>query len=69
MSKANELISEHTATAEGVNLTCIPIYYLEPNTRIYVDGIGDCTLDRISYNLSYNGTMSISGNKILKTFY
>lgn len=69
VSKANELISEHTATAEGVNLTCIPIYYLEPNTRIYVDGIGDCTLDRISYNLSYNGTMSISGNKILKTFY
>lgn len=69
VSKANELISEYTATAEGVNLTCIPIYYLEPNTRIYVDGIGDCTLDRISYNLSYNGTMSISGNKILKTFY
>lgn len=69
VSRANELISEYTATAEGVNLTCIPIYYLEPNTRIYVDGIGDCTLDRISYNLSYNGTMSISGNKILKTFY
>lgn len=69
VSKANELISEYTATAEGVNLTCIPIYYLEPNTHIYVDGIGDCTLDRISYNLSYNGTMSISGNKILKTFY
>lgn len=69
VSRANELISEYTATAEGVNLTCIPIYYLEPNTRIYVDGIGDCTLDRISYNLSYNGAMSISGNKILKTFY
>lgn len=69
VSRANELISEYTATAEGVNLTCIPIYYLEPNTHIYVDGIGDCTLDRISYNLSYNGTMSISGNKILKTFY
>lgn len=69
VSRANELISEYTATAEGLNLTCIPIYYLEPNTRIYVDGIGDCTLDRISYNLSYNGTMSISGNKILKTFY
>ena len=69
VSRANELINEYTATAEGVNLTCIPIYYLEPNTRIYVDGIGDCTLDRINYNLSYNGTMSISGNKILKTFY
>lgn len=69
VSRANELISEYTATAEGINLICIPIYYLEPNTRIYVDGIGDCTLDRISYNLSYNGTMSISGNKILKTFY
>lgn len=69
VARANELISEYTATAEGVNLTCIPIYYLEPNTRIYIDGIGDCTLDRISYNLSYNGTMSISGNKILKTFY
>lgn len=69
VSRANELINEYTATAEGVSLTCIPIYYLEPNTRIYVDGIGDCTLERISYNLSYNGTMTISGNKILKTFY
>lgn len=69
ISRANELINQYAATAEGINLTCIPIYYLEPNTCIYVDGIGDCTLEKISYNLSYNGTMTISGNKILKTFY
>lgn len=69
IAKANELIYQHTAIIEGLQLTCIPIYYLQPNTRIYVAGQGDYTLDKISYSLAYNGTMSITGNKILKQFY
>lgn len=69
VSKANELIYQHTATVEGISLTSIPIYYLQPNTRIYVKGQGDYTLDKITYSLNYNGTMSLSGNKIMKQFY
>ena len=69
ISKANELIYKHTATVESISLTSIPIYYLQPNTRIYVKDQGDYTLDKITYSLNYNGTMSLSGNKIMEQFY
>ena len=69
VSKANELIYQHTATVENISITSIPIYYLQPNTRIYVKDKGDYTLDKITYSLNYNGTMSLSGNKIMKQFY
>ena len=68
VSKANELIYQHTATVESISLTSIPIYYLQPNTRIYVKGQGDYTLDKITYSLNYNGTMSLTGTKIMKNF-
>lgn len=69
ISRVNELISQHTAMTEGISLNCIPIYYLEPNTRIYVKGKGDYVLTKISYQLNYNGTMSLSGTKITESFY
>ena len=68
-SKVNELIYQHTIGTETISITSIPIFYLEPNTRIYVQGYGDYTLDKISYSLNYNGTMNISGVKINKQFY
>ena len=68
ISKANELIYQYTATVESISLTSIPIYYLQPNTRIYVKGQGDYTLDKITYSLNYNGTMSLTGTKIMKNF-
>ena len=69
IQKINELIYQHTITTTSITLTSLPIYYLEPNTRIYVEGYGDYTLDKISYSLNYNGTMSLSGTKINKEFY
>ena len=69
ISRANDLIYQHTIGTETLSVTSIPIYYLEPNTRIYVEGYGDYTLDKISYSLNYNGTMNISGTKINKQFY
>ena len=69
VSKANELIYQHTASVEGISITSIPIYYLQPNTRIYIKNYGDYTLDKISYSLAYNGTMTLNGNKIMKQFY
>ena len=69
VAKANELIYQHTATVESISLTSIPIYHLQPNTRIYIKGQGDYTLDKITYSLNYNGTMSLNGNKIMKQFY
>ena len=69
IEKINELIYQHTAITEPLQITSIPIYYLQPNTRIYIEGHGDYTLDSIQYNLAYNGTMQLTGNKILKQFY
>ena len=69
ITKANDLIYQHTISTEALSITSVPIYYLEPNTRIYVEGYGDYTLDKISYSLNYNGTMNISGVKINKEFY
>lgn len=69
IAKANELIYQNTAISEGISITSIPIYYLQPNTRIYIKGQGDYVLDKISYSLNYNGTMTINGSKIFKQFY
>lgn len=69
ISKINELIYQHTATAETISITSIPIYYLQPNTRIYIKNHGDYVLDKITYSLNYNGTMQLSGNKVIKEFY
>ena len=65
IERANEFINQYCLIPESINITAIPIYYLQPNTVVQIYG-EDYTLDKISYNLSYNGTMSITCNKILK---
>ena len=69
IAKANELINQYTANVESLSITSIPIYYLQPNTRIYIKDQGDFTIGKISYSLAYNGTMNISATKINKWFY
>lgn len=69
ISKANDLIYEYACCQEGVNITSVPIYHLEPNTRIYVEGIGDLILNKISYNLSHGGTMSLTCTKVIQSIY
>ena len=72
--KIKELLYLHTNYNESISLTVIPIYHLEPNTRITVHdeelGIGgDYVIKSISLPLAYNGTSSISATKIVeKTF-
>jgi hypothetical protein len=52
----------------------LPIYYLEPNTRIFVkdenSGIdGEYIINRITIPLQYQGTMSISATKVVERLY
>ena len=66
--KINELLYAHTYTADQLNITAVPIYYLEPNSRIYIRDqetglIGDYIISRINYQLNYNGTMTITASK------
>lgn len=61
----------YTTYNEQVSLTLLPIYYLEPNTRITIEsskcGIhGDYIIKSISLPLDINGTMTVSCTKALE---
>lgn len=62
------LLYNHSYCIESVSITSVPIYYLDVNTRIYINdkqrGIdGEYIISKISFPLSYNGTMNITATK------
>ena len=62
---SRDLLYQYTNYAESISIQSVPIYYLEPNTRITVydmkSGIyGDYIIKNISLPLDAGGTMSIS---------
>lgn len=62
---------QYTTFNEQVSLTTIPIYYLEPNTRITIRDLatgiyGDFMIKSISLPLDINGTMNIICTKALE---
>lgn len=64
----DNLLYTHTYYCESITLSCIPIYYLEPNVRISVldttSGInGEYIIKSYSIPLAYNGSMSITATK------
>lgn len=66
--RLDELLYQHGYCIESVTINAIPIYYLEPNSRIYVDdkdsGInGYYNVSKITLPLTYNGTMSLTATK------
>lgn len=68
--KIKELLIQHTHYNEAITLNTIPIYYLEPNSRIHIDdaeiGInGDYIINTISLPLTI-GTSSISCVKCIE---
>lgn len=70
----NELINVHSYCVEGLNISAIPIYNLEPNSLIHIhneeNGInGKYQVTRISIPLTYNGMMQISATKIIDAIY
>lgn len=66
-SFARNLIYQHTNTADVINISCLPVYTLEPNTLIYVEDEetqikGMYMINNFSINLSTEGNplMNIS---------
>lgn len=60
--------------AETISIAGIPIYYLEPNTRIKVSNndvnlSGEYIITKISLPLTFNGTMNISAYKTIPMLY
>lgn len=70
----DNLLYQHTYATESVNLTSVPIYYLQPNTRIFVKddntGInGEFIVSKITVPLQYNGTTAITTTKAVERIY
>ena len=68
-----DLLYQHTSYNESISIQSLPIYYLEPNTRIEVRDVesgiyGDYMISSISIPLDINGTMSISATRALEKF-
>lgn len=71
-TRLDELIYQHGYCIESASITAIPIYYLEPNTRVYVydekTGIdGEYVVSKITLPLTYNGTMSLTATRAAET--
>ena len=68
-----ELLYQSTSYNESITVTSLPVYYLEPNTRITVtdkvSGIfGDYMINSISLPLGINNTMTLSCTRALERF-
>ena len=63
VERINELLYQHSHTANAVTITAVPNYEIELNTRVKIHG-EDYTVDRISYQLSHSGLMSLTCTKI-----
>ena len=69
--RVRELLYTYTSYNESISLSVIPIYHLEPNTRITVydkeTGVnGDYLIKTISLPLTTNGTSTISATRCLE---
>jgi|GEM_PF-1537477 len=70
----NSHLYNYAYCTESITVNALPVYYLEPNTRIFVkdenSGIeGEYIINRISIPLQYQGTMSISATKVVERLY
>ena len=66
-----QILTDYTNYNEDISVTCLPIYHLEPNTRVSFNspdaGIdGDYMINSISFDFSNSGTMSISAKKCIE---
>ena len=72
--KIDSLLYQFGYCVENISITAIPIYHLEPNTRIFVQDKntsinGEYIVSKITLPLTYNGTMSITANKAPERLY
>lgn len=68
------LLYNYTCCTESVSIQSVPVYYLQPNTLIYINDIkanieGEYIINKITIPLAYNGTMSIQGTKVINRLY
>lgn len=74
IDELDNLLYNHAYCVESVSINAIPIYYLVPNTRIFIEdkttGInGEYIVSKFSYSLSANATMSLTCTKAPERLY
>ena len=72
--KIDALLYQYAYCIENISITAIPVYHLQPNTRIYVQDKtteieGEYIVSRITLPLTYNGAMSITAAKAPERLY
>ena len=70
----DELLYQNSYCVENVTINAVPLYHLEPNTRIYVKDEksnvdGEYIMTKLTIPLTYNGTMSITATKAPPRLY
>lgn len=63
----------HTTYQQSLSITSLPVFYLEPNSRITINDkitntYGDYVVNNISIQLSPGSTMTMSANEVLERF-
>lgn len=64
------MLYKYSYSIESANITVLPVYHLEPNTRILIKDQnskinGEYIVSRIIIPLTYNGTMSLTATKVI----
>lgn len=72
--RIDELLYNHSYCIESISITSVPVYYLQPNSRIFVHDDksqinGEYIVSKLTIPLTYNGTMSISATKAVDRIY
>lgn len=68
------MLYNYSYCPESVSITSLPVYYLEPNTRILIYDEnskinGEYIMTKYTLSLTYNGTMSITATKAAERLY
>lgn len=63
-----QLLHQYVSYNENITLNCLPIYYLEPNTRIHIQNpqsliYGDYMIKTMSFSFDNESSMTINGTK------
>lgn len=72
--RLDELLYAHAYCSEAATINAIPIYYLQPNTRVHISDPetkleGDYIVSKITIPLGHNGNMSLTTTKAAETVF
>lgn len=65
------MLHQYTSYNENISISCLPLYFLEPNTRITISNLddhinGDYMLLNFNINLDTGSLMNLNATKALE---